>query len=330
MPDNPPLSPIESIRKRPGMYLGASETHLLVGELFANVVDLFLAGKASRISIEMEESGLVTVVDDGPGLPYDKVDPQTGHSLAETHLLVGHQTPTADGHHPHVHYMTQGIGLIVVTALSEELEVQSWRNGAEYTQAFRCGEALGPPTVKTGRKGHGTRIRFLPDHELFEGKFEQSLRVLRSRLFDAAHLFPGLRIGLQEEWFHSRNGMVDYVETLHVSPVWWEGPNTVQVRASTQDYTIDFACGGRRVDSDPTLIRTWVNGIYMDRGGTHVTGIKRALARTELRPMVCMMSILLKSPRFNSPTKSELVNPEVQDWVEETLTEGFREHKLLK
>ena len=316
------------MRKRPGMFIGNPRSRhgvvALVNELFANVADLFMVGKATRFSVRCDRDRWVTVIDDGPGLPFDQWDENFGMTMLEKHVSVGHDKPTADDHVPHVHMSSLGIGLITIGAYSEELEIESCRGGVRYRQRFGRGVVLSEATKEPISAPDGSQFRFLPDPEIFGDFSKLDFLVLRARMFTAAHLFPGLVIEVQDERFCAPGGMGAYVETLVAAETHGDG-NALRFSGSTELCRIDFACGGRRAKGNPTWIQSWANGIQTTEGGTHVTGMKRALARAGVEPGIAALNVILDSPSFGSPTKSKLVVRGLDSDVEKALNQFFKE-----
>jgi DNA gyrase subunit B len=201
----------EHVRKRLANYFGSADSHgvvSVVDELVTNGLDLFLQGTATRIGVSTGEEGII-YTDDGPGLPYDVPGP-AGTSLAEHYLTVFHDAATADDHAPHLHLSGWGSGLAVVTAVSEFFEVATWRSAQFWLQEFRQGLAVGPPRIIERGAGKGTRIRFRLDGEVFSDRFPHRLR-LRRKMFEAAHLIPGVVLQCEEEIFHAREGLAELV-----------------------------------------------------------------------------------------------------------------------
>ncbi len=294
----------------------------LVLELLANVVDLHLAGKASQFSLTQNKQGWITVKDDGPGLPYDIVDNNSGVTLAENHFTIGHDTPTADDHSPHIHLSPLGIGLILINALSRKVEVKSVRNEVEYCQTIVNQEA-GEVSKRRVSKPNGTSIRFIPDKTIFQKSTKLDWSTIRKELFDVAHLYPGLLIAYENERFISKNGLEDYVNLLTAHENCPTNNRAISLTSNSGECRINFACGGVRNKSEGIVIKSWVNGWFCNEGGTHIEGMETALKKANLDPAIAMISLVLDSPRFNSPTKSRLANEDIRHEVHKQLTEQF-------
>lgn len=325
MSDNGLDDVIRAIRQRPGMYIGELLPHLLVGELFVNVVDLYLRGLATTFTVKVDDEGWVTVGDDGPGLPFDQRCEDRDMSLAEAHLVLGHKTPTADGHLPHTHFMPTGVGMILVNALSEKLQVVSRRAGLEYVQEFGHGMPVSGPDVAPTSKAHGTEFRFRPDPEVFQNGVGADLIRLRGRLLEAVHLFPGLRVELQDERFHTRHGLREYVALFAKEEFLDQYSDVAHLRRQEDFCHLDFACCGQAREGVPLLVHSWANGIRTEARSSHVCGMLNAVAKAGLQPSVVALSVVLDSPRYDSPTKSVLVGDDVANLVEKMLTDHFRE-----
>ena len=324
------MSPIDYMRRRPGMYIGPLEKGVgvaqMVFELTANAVDLFLAGKATRVSVAARADGVIEVSDDGPGLPFDV---EAGNvSLAERCLCLGHRTPTADGHTPHVHISNVGCGMIVANALSEWMEVTSIRGGIQYQQRFERGVPLAAPARSATTLPSGTTFRFFPDGEVFGEHSEINHSLVRSRLFSAAHLFPGLKIQCGEEVFLSKRGLADMIDVLVSAESHFTSTETITVRETSDFCQVNFACGGRAEDGEPPWVCSWANGVFTNQGGDHVKGMGRAIKKLREKPSVAMISVILDGPNFAGPTRSKLISPEVRRAVKKLLTDQFKARGL--
>jgi len=192
MNNEPSLTDVNAIRKRPGMYIGdvtdgSGLTHL-VWELVANSLDQHLAGRCSRVDVVLEQDGSVVVDDDGPGIPLVDVD---GRPFAEVALTRFRSTPTFDGHTPHEHIGRYGVGLFVLNALSSRMALEVFRDGFHYTQRFERGfavsrfEKIGPVTRT------GTRVSLQPDPAIFSDPWFNA-GTIATRLRELAWLLPTL------------------------------------------------------------------------------------------------------------------------------------------
>jgi DNA gyrase subunit B len=302
-PFDEPQDAIQHIRRRPGMYIGNLETgpEFLLFEVIANGVDQWLAGQATHVSIS-HAGPLITVMDDGPGLPYDEFD-ASGTRLAETYFTKYHDTPTADGHSPHIHLNRHGLGLIVVNALAETLMVRTHRSGQLWTQSFSQGLPTGAP-VSTPSQERGTTISFLPDPGIFEDHTPR-WNMVRRKLFETAHLVPGLRLSLGRETFFSDRGLVDLAEFFlpHTSASRFSSPECRHLHLEMEEAIIDAAAVGTAAKCE---WHSWCNGSPTIDHGTHVDGFKEALRKLKWKPAVAMIHVIMKEPRFSAPTQDHL------------------------
>jgi DNA gyrase subunit B len=323
------LSPIEAIRKRPGMYIGdpyEGGIEHLIYELVANSVDLFLSGTATQVGVTINGSE-ISVGDDGPGLPFDQAE-MNSVSKAEHWLTWLHHTPTADGHAPHVHLNATGMGLAVVNALSSSLMVVSHRNGTRWEQRFAKGELVGTPTTSVS-SAKGTSITFTADRDVLQASLPR-MHVLRRRLFDVAHLFPGMRVQLGDETFCAPGGLADYAQFLasqnedlcHAS----ETPRLLHVRHESDELTVEAAATG---SSAKCQWLSWCNGTGTRLHGTHVDGFRDALRRRGWTPAVAMISVIMKEPRFSAPMRAKVVNAELRGQVRQVVLEALKEAGIL-
>ncbi|WP_395751527.1 hypothetical protein [Prosthecobacter sp.] len=313
---------IALIRLRPGMYVGdpgpCAVAHL-VHELVANGLDQYLAGHARRINVT-HQGAAICVSDDGAGLPFDEPGAE-GRSLAETFFTEYHQTPTADGHSPHVHLNAGGIGLIVVTALSTTVEVVSHRRGFRWQQQFENGCAVSSPQ-KTPSTDRGTRITFVPDAKTLLSS-SPSWSLIRRKLFDTAHLFPGLILGLQEEIFHAPRGLIDLAEFITAKEEPFSNPDQPALKVDIEVDGIHVnaaACG----TAEKCHWLSWCNGIATSLHGTHVAGFKDALRAEKWTPAAAMIHVLMKQPRFSAPTRASLTNEHVRKVVRQAIRDQMK------
>ena len=323
-----PITPIDHIHKRPGMYIGnlsdKNATVNVVGELLANVIDLYLAGKASYFTVDQSD-GWITVSDDGPGLPFDQFDHKHGITMVEKHLTIGHDAPTADGHFPHVHMFSQGIGMILLNALSSTLEITSYKDSIRYTQVYKDGVPVSEPVKQSTNEKNGTIFRFQLSEKLFDGNNQLHLASMRSLIFFASHQFPGFKISLQEETFIVKNGFGDLVETLLIR----NQGQKIDVRSfhkSTDVCEMNFAYGIMEGSKNEFKL-SFANGVPTNKGGSHEKGMNRAFRKYGITPNVAIISVVLNQPIFSSPTKAKLYVPDVEEAVERAISEFLAEEK---
>lgn len=327
---NEKLSDIEYVRKRPGMYIGDTTSrglHHLPGEIIGNSIDEFLRGRATRVAVSVQD-GIVTVADDGSGLPFDEPSTLGGASLANDYLSSFHRTPSADNHGPHVHFHSAlGVGMFVVNALSEFFKVESWRNGKLYRQAFVRGVPTSDLEVSEGLSAEaflensnqpkrGTRVTYKADPEIFGEQLTDAL-CIRSQLFDAAHLHPGIVIELQNERFCAPGGLGDFVRFSSFSTVtdcfsFNEVHDEVAIHAAASTGTISVMGSVRSAD-DSTRWVTWANGvrtIFANTSGTHEDAFAEALESVGWQPRIAMIHVVMREPMYAGPTKAQLDVPD--------------------
>ena len=336
------LSGLSAVRKRPAMYIGntASEgLHHLVYEIVDNSIDEALAGFCTRIEVILHEDGSVTVTDNGRGIPVD-IHPTEGISALELVMTKLH----AGGKFDHQTYKVSGglhgVGISVVNALSEFLEVEVYRNNKIYRQSYRRGNPETPLEEIGETKLTGTKVRFKPDPEIFKETCTFDFEILAARMRELAFLNPNLTIKISEEatgrekTFHFKGGIVSFVEYLnknkdviHKEPIYITGEkNNVRVEVAFQ-YNTGYA----------ERILSYVNNIRTKEGGTHVTGFRQALTKCinkyasddiipkKLREklsgddvregLTCVISTKVPNPQFEGQTKTKLGNSEVKSVV---------------
>ncbi|NPA95292.1 MAG: DNA gyrase subunit B, partial [Thermodesulfobacteria bacterium] len=278
------LSGLSAVRKRPAMYIGNTGIeglHHLVYEVVDNSIDEALAGYCTKIEVILHEDGSVTVIDNGRGIPVD-IHPTEGISALElvmTRLHAGgkfdHQTYKVSGG-------LHGVGISVVNALSEYLEVEVYRNNKIYRQSYRRGEPTGPLEIVGETDKTGTKIRFKPDPEIFKESCQFDYEILVSRMRELAFLNPNITIKIsdentgREDVFHFKGGIIEFVQYLnknkdviHKEPIYISGEkNDIQVEVAFQ-YNTSYS----------ERILSYVNNIRTKEGGTHVTGFRQALTK---------------------------------------------------
>jgi len=342
------LEGLEAVRKRPAMYIGTTGDdglHHLVYEVVDNSIDEALAGHCTEVNVQIHIDDSVTVVDNGRGIPTEMH--KDGKPAAEIVMTKLHAGGKFDNDAYKVSGGLHGVGVSVVNALSEWLELEIWRAGKVFTQAYARGKPAAPfeETGHTDRRG--TKVHFKPDPDIFEvSRF--SFETLSRRLRELAFLNKGLVITIEDERdershkFQYTGGIVSFVEhlnakktPLHDTVIYFEG-----VREG-----IDLEIAMQYNDTYQEQIFSFANNINTHEGGTHLSGLRAALTRTlnsyatgnnlskDLREnlsgddvregLVCVISVKLAAPQFEGQTKTKLGNSEVRGIVEALVNEGL-------
>ncbi|MDX6605991.1 MAG: gyrase subunit [Solirubrobacterales bacterium] len=348
------LEGLEAVRKRPGMYIGSTGPrglHHLVYEVVDNSVDEAIAGHANKVTVTLHPDNSVTVTDDGRGIPVDRMKKER-KPAAEVVLTTLHAGGKfGDGGGYKVSGGLHGVGVSVVNALSEKLELEIWREGSVWQQTYERGK----PTTKfkKGRavKSTGTTITFVPDMEIFGEEIEFDFETLAERLRETAFLTRGLKVELIDERgagerveFQYKGGIADFVkhlneskDPLHRKIAFFEGETkegqvevAMQWNASYQESIFSFA-----------------NNINTHEGGTHLSGFRSALTRTlnavarnrgllkekdenlsgeDVREgLTAVISVKLADPQFEGQTKTKLGNPPIEGLVKEVVNRSLGE-----
>jgi len=343
------LEGLEAVRKRPGMYIGTTSIrglHHLVYEIVDNSIDEALAGYCSKIEVVISKDNIITVSDNGRGIPVD-IHPKMKKPAVEVALTVLHAGGKFGGGGYKVSGGLHGVGMSVVNALSEWLEVRVRRDGNVYFQSFSRGKATSELKVIDKAKGTGTELSFKADPEIFE-TLEYEFDTLAHRLRELSYLNRGLKIiihdqrdGRREEFQHD-GGVVDFVrhlnknkDVLHNRPIYMhEEKSDVDVEVAMQYH-----------DGYIENILSYANNIPTTEGGMHEIGFKSALTRVvndygkkkglikddkikltgeDIREgLTCVISVKVKNPQFEGQTKTKLGNSEVKGIVESVLGESL-------
>lgn len=326
------LRGIRGIRHRPAMYIGDTGqrgvNHLLF-EIFSNCVDQFCVQRATASRIEIH-GRMVRVSDDGEGMPFDLTCRDGQSNVATQYLTSIHYTGTADGHAPHVHVKgLHGVGLVAVNALSESFICRAWRSGKLWEQKFVRGEAVSKPTAIQEGDGRGTIVEFIPDPEIF-GTFEVNADEVRGGVQEAAFLHAGFLVHFQDETFHFPGGLAEMVRA-ELGPAASDIP-VFSVHGQTGDVEY-FAAAAGRADAETTW-RTWCNGFPLVEHGSNKIAFARALRKVKYSPEIAVIHVLMHDPRFTSPTKGLLNNPEIEkplaDAIGTALKQWCRENHIGK
>jgi DNA gyrase subunit B len=336
------LEGLEAVRKRPAMYIGSTGApglHHLVYEIVDNSIDEALAGFCDQVNVTIHIDNSITVVDNGRGIPVDRHE--SGKSAAEVVLTVLHAGGKFDNDSYKVSGGLHGVGVSVVNALSERLDLEIWRNGNVYLQSYERGDPTGDLEVTGTTQRRGTKVTFKPDPQIFE-TIDYSFDTLAQRLRELAFLNGGILITIDDERdgkshkFQYDGGIVSFVQHLNKNkavindkPIFMKG---------TKDGT-DAEIALQWNDGYSELIFTFANNINTHEGGTHLSGFRSALTRTinayaaksglakdlkdasisgdDIREgLTGVISVKIPQPQFEGQTKTKLGNTDVKGIVE--------------
>lgn len=344
------LEGLEAVRKRPGMYIGSTSSrglHHLVYEIVDNSIDEALAGFCENIEVAINEDNSITVIDDGRGMPVG-IHPKMGKSTVEVIMTVLHAGGKFGGGGYKVSGGLHGVGASVVNALSEYCEVTVTREGHVWQQKYSRGNILCDLTKIGDSDGHGTKVMFKPDPEIFEDTIFD-FEVLASRLRELAFLNKGIAITLIDkreeeervEKYHYEGGIKEFVsylnrnkEVLHESPIYVEGEKDGIIAEIALQYN----------DGYNESLYSFANNIDTIEGGTHLAGFKSALTRAindyakrfghikdsdknlsgddAREGLTAVVSVKISEPQFEGQTKTKLGNSEVRGVVDSIVAEG--------
>ena len=347
------LEGLEAVRKRPGMYIGStseSGLHHLVYEIVDNSIDEALAGYCDEITVKIGEGDIITVIDNGRGIPVD-IQPQTGLPALEVVFTILHAGGKFGGGGYKVSGGLHGVGASVVNALSEWLEVRVHKEGKVYEMKFSRGKVTQPMQVVGDTDRHGTEVVFKPDPEMFEIT-EYSYDTLHTRMREEAFLNAGLRIHTvderpgreQEDTMHYAGGIREFVSFLNQSkdPV---HPDVVYMAGQKDDAMAEVAF--QYNDGYSENIVSFANNVHTPEGGMHEEGFKRALTTVlnnygkkmkilkdddkvsgeDCREgIACVISVKLTEAQFEGQTKAKLGNSEIRTLVNNIVTDKLSEY----
>ena len=342
------LKGLEAVRKRPGMYIGSTSArglHHLVYEVVDNSIDEAMAGYCTSISVIIRPDDVISVDDDGRGIPVD-IHPTEGVPGVELAMTTLHAGGKFDKSSYKVSGGLHGVGVSVVNALSEWLEVEVCRGGKRHHQRYERGIRTTDLSVLGPAHGGGTLVTFKPDAEIFTD-LEFSFDKLSNRLRELAFLNKGLEIVLRDErtdeeraeTYRYDGGLAEFVAYLRGTrqPI---HQNVIHFEASKPEAEIELAM--QYDESFSENIHTFVNNIDTHEGGTHLTGFRAALTRTindyarrnrifkkdenlsgdDVREgLTCVLSVKVMEPQFEGQTKTKLGNSEVRGAVEAAVNE---------
>ena len=347
------LEGLDAVRKRPSMYVGSTDgrgLHHLVYEVVDNSIDEALAGFCTRVEVTINLDGSVTVLDNGRGIPID-THPFHRKSALEVVMTVLHAGGKFDKNTYKVSGGLHGVGVSVVNALSEWLEVEVNRDGKKYFQRY----IRGKPEADVQEIGtsdiRGTRTTFKPDTKIFETT-DFDYDIISNRLRELAFLNRGITISLrdlrspegQAETFSYQGGIVEFVEylnrkkqSLHEKPIYFERQRDDMIVEIAMQYTNSYS----------ENVYSFANNINTHEGGTHIIGFKTALTRVandyikanklskdeekltgdDVREgLTAIISVKLMEPQFEGQTKTRLGNSDVKGIVDSLVTDGLAEY----
>ncbi|WP_371375760.1 DNA topoisomerase (ATP-hydrolyzing) subunit B [Sporomusa aerivorans] len=344
------LEGLEAVRKRPGMYIGSTSSkglHHLVYEVVDNSIDEALAGFCNRVIVKIHKDNSITVIDNGRGIPVDMHE--TGKPAVEVVLTILHAGGKFGGEGYKVSGGLHGVGVSVVNALSEWMEVEVKRNGKIYQIRFERGNTVSSLKVVGETEETGTKVCFKPDPEIFE-ETEYSFDTLKSRLRELAFLNRTITIVIEDERteekkeFYYEGGITSFVEHLnkskdvvHSKPIFLSGSKDTTLAEIAIQYN----------DSYAENIFSFVNNINTQEGGTHLSGFKIALTRAindfgrklnllkdndenlsgeDVREgLTAVISVKIQEPQFEGQTKTKLGNSEVRGVIDNIVSDGLNE-----
>ena len=347
------LEGLEAVRKRPGMYIGstsASGLHHLVYEIVDNAIDEALAGYCTEIQVGIEPGNIITVVDNGRGIPVD-IQPQTGLPALEVVFTILHAGGKFGGGGYKVSGGLHGVGASVVNALSQWLEVRVYKDGNIYEMKFSRGQVTQPMQIIGQTDKTGTEVVFQPDPEMFTDTTEYDYETLHTRMREEAFLNAGLTITIadrrgEEEISHTmcyEGGIREFVTyinrnktPIHNGVIYMAGSRENAMAEVSLQYN----------DSYNEIIVSFANNVHTPEGGMHEEGFKRALTNTlnaygrkmkilkddekvtgeDCREgLTCVISVKLTEAQFEGQTKAKLGNSEIRTLVNAIVSEKLEE-----
>ncbi|MBI5619577.1 DNA gyrase subunit B, partial [Candidatus Gottesmanbacteria bacterium] len=347
------LEGLEPVRKRPAMYIGSTSiagVHHCLNEIIDNSIDEALAGFAKNVWVTIHKDDSVTVVDDGRGIPVDKV-PKYKTSALELVMTKLHAGGKFDGRAYKVSGGLHGVGASVVNALSSSMVVEVHRDGKSWIQEYKRGKPTTPVKPAGRATGTGTTVTFTPDTEIFKEGIALNFETVKKQVRDRAYLIARLAFHLMDErsgeqaTYYFEGGITSLVKALNRNKVVLHDP--IYIKKASPDSTIDLEVSIQYNDGFSESVESYVNVIHTVEGGTHLTGFRMAITRAindyakkvgaakngddtitgedtrEGLTAIVYVKMPSQNLQFEGQTKGKLGNAEVQPFVASAVKEGL-------